>query len=310
MNSITSIYIPRMSIIYTEESIKNIMFQLCVGSVERVDFIPINKKPGFFENVEHGVSDDYRSAFVHFYLPIHREDGVYLPDYTHKNLRLRSNYIWDLIATDQQCRLKINPTEYWILLRNKDPVPQTMMNIHQVVENSRYLENLIEKQAKKLEEQESTIKKLEAKLDGVHQSINQLVNGLFNKESQRGILETHINCLFPEATQEYTEDALPEKSKWENHPTTRQGDDCERRVEALEQTVRDMLKFDFHEPQEDYDEDYEEDAPLLHRCNINYIHNETSSVSTHSSMPDLIDDVSSVESTERIRNSHELCGNE
>ena len=88
-----------------------------------------------------------------------------------------------------------------------------------------------------------------------------------------------------------------------------------------------MLNFDFPETpehyEEHYEEDYEKEAELLHRCNINYIHNETGSThssmpdliyddvaSTHSSMPELIDDVSSLESEERIRNSFELCGNE
>jgi hypothetical protein len=84
-----------------------------------------------------------------------------------------------------------------------------------------------------------------------------------------------------------------------------------------------MLKFDFHEPQEHYEDHYDE-AELSHRCNINYIHNDDSSThssmpdlvdddastTTHSSMPDLIDDVSSLESVARIRNSYELCGNE
>ena len=52
MNSITSIYIPRMSAFYTEEAVINIMFNLRVGIVKRVDFIPINKKPGFVEKVD------------------------------------------------------------------------------------------------------------------------------------------------------------------------------------------------------------------------------------------------------------------
>jgi hypothetical protein len=269
-----------MSIIYTEEAVKNIMFQLRVGTVERVDFIPIDKKPGFFENVDHDVSDDYRSAFVHFYLPIHREDGIYLPDYTHKNLRLRGSHIWDMIDIDEPYRLKVNPTEYWVLLRNKHPVPQTMMNIHQVVENGRYLEKLVLEQSKKLEEQDVTIKKLESKLDGVHALVYQLIGGLFNQGNQRDILEEHIKCLFPDTKNKYTEDELPEKNKWSIYPTTRQGDDCERRVEALEQTVQSMLKFDCHEQEHHYEEDYEEEVELLHRCNVNYIYNDQDDINS------------------------------
>lgn len=306
MNSITSIYIPRMSVLHTEESVINVMFNLRIGSVTRVDFVPINKKPGFVEKLD----DVYKSAFVHFYLPLPRYDGPPLPAEDTAGLSLRNQYIWDMLDTDEPCRVKVSPTEYWFILRNNHPVPQTMMNIHQVVENGRHLESLIEKQNKKLEEQDATIKKLESKLDGIHAVVYQLIGGLFNQGNQREQLEQHINCLFPGTTHEYTGDALPEKNKWSIYPTTRQGDECEKRVEALEQTVRDMLRYDYHEPQEHhYEDDYEEETELLHRCNINYIHNVSPSLSTHSSMPDLIE-YSSDDSGHRIRNSYELCGNE
>jgi hypothetical protein len=312
-----------MSALYTEEAVINIMFNLRIGTVTRVDFVSIGQKPGFKEIID----DNYKAAFVHFYLPNPRYDGPPLPEYAHENLCLRNQYVWDMLDADEPCRVKVSPSEYWIFLRNNNPVPQTMMNIHQVVENGRYLENIVLEQNKKLEQQDATIKKLESKLNGIHTVVYQLIGGLFNQGNQRDILGEHSKCLFPETTQEYTCDALPEKNKWTIYPTTRQGDECERRVEALEQTVRDMLNFDFPETpehyEEHYEEDYEKEAELLHRCNINYIHNETGSThssmpdliyddvaSTHSSMPELIDDVSSLESEERIRNSFELCGNE
>lgn len=280
MNSITSIYIPRMSVLYTEESVINVMFNLRIGSVTRVDFVPINKKPGFVEKVD----EAYKSAFVHFYLPLPRYEGPPLTAEDTDGLYPRNQYIWDMLDTDEPCRVKVSPTEYWVILRNNHPVPETMMNIHQVVENGRHLESLVEKQNKKIEEQDVTIKKLEAKLDGVHALVYQLIGGLFNQGTQRDILEEHTKCLFPETTQEYTEDELPEKNKWNIYPTTRQGDDCEKRVEALEQTVRDMLKYDFHESQqhyeEHYEEDYEEEAELLHRCNINYINNDQDDINS------------------------------
>jgi hypothetical protein len=305
MSSITSVYIPRMSLLHTEEAVINVMFNLRIGTVSRVDFVPINKKPGFVEKFD----DVYKSAFVHFYLPLPRYEGPPLPAEETAGLRLRNQHIWDMLVSDEPCRVKVSPSEYWFILQNKNPVPETMMNIHQVVENGRHLENLIEKQSKMLEEQDATIKKLEAKLDGVHQSVYQLIGGLFNQGNQREQLEQHINCLFPGTTHEYTEDALPEKSIWEIYPTTRQGDDCERRVEALEQTIRDMLSYDCPEPQEHhYEEDYEEE--LLHRCNVNYIHNDNASLSSHSSMPDLIESSSDDSVGVRIRNSYELCGNE
>lgn len=320
MNSITSIYIPRMSVIHTEEVVINVMFNLRIGTVTRVDFVPINKKPGFVEKFD----DVYKSAFVHLYLPNPRYEGPPLPAEDTAGLCLRDQHIWDMLDADEPYRVKVSPTEYWILLRNNNPVPETMMNIHQVVENGRYLEKLVEKQSQKLEEQDAIIKRLEAKLDGVHQSVYQLIGGLFNQGNQRDILEEHINCLFPDVKNEYTEDALPEKNKWTIYPTTRQGDECESRIEALEQQIQDMLKFDFNERTQHYEDHYDE-AELLHRCNINYIYNDRDSLSSYSSIPDLIDvgddssshssmpdliDASSDNSGERIRNSIELCGNE
>lgn len=321
MNSITSIYIPRMSVLHTEETVINVMFNLRIGTVSRVDFIPINKKPGFVEKFD----DVYKSAFVHLYLPLPRYEGPPLPAEDTAGLYLRNQDILDMIDAGEPYRVKVIPNEYWFILRNTNPVPETMMNIHQVVENGRYLEKLVEKQSQKLEEQDATIKRLEAKLDGVHQSVYQLIGGLFNQGNQRDILEEHINCLFPDEKNEYTEDALPEKNKWTIYPTTRQGDECEGRIEALEQQIQDMLKFDFNERSQYYEDHYDE-AELLHRCNINYIHNDTGSLRSHSSMPELIDDDDSSTHSSmpdlfdvrsdnsgdkiRIRNSIELCGNE
>jgi hypothetical protein len=313
-----------MSVLYTEEEVINVMFNLRIGTVTRVDFVNIGQKPGFKETID----DNYKAAFVHFYLPLPRYDGPPLPEYDNEGLCPRNQDILDMIDADEPCRIQVSPNEYWVILRNKNPVPQTMMNIHQVVENGRHLENVIlkqnnkiEEQSQKLEEQEKTIKKLESKLDGIHTVVYQLIGGLFNQGNQRDILGEHSKCLFPETSQEYTCDALPEKNKWTIYPTTRQGDECERRVEALEQTVRDMLNFDFPEPQEHYDEaellhrcninyiepeehyeeryeeDYEKEAELLHRCNVNYIHNDNASTTTYSSMPELIDNDNESSST-------------
>jgi hypothetical protein len=135
----TSIYIPRMSVDHTEESILFYMSMYQIGSVSHVDFTQINKKPGFGENVDQVV----KSAFVHF------------------RTFMRNTNFWETIANEQPYKLQVNPNEYWLCLKNKNPIQRTMMNIHQVVENSRHLEGLIEAQAIKIEE-------LERKLEGTN----------------------------------------------------------------------------------------------------------------------------------------------
>ena len=313
MSSIFSIYIPRMQNTVTDEYINYVFCQERIGSVVRVDFTSVGQKPGFVEKTD----DVVKCAFVYLFLYNTPESVSF------KNKVLEGN----------GHRVYLNGLEktYWIVLPNKNPVQFTMMNNSQIVDNCRYLEKKIETQSKKIEEQAETIKMLEEKLDGVQQSVYQLIGGLFNHGNQRNILEEHINCLFPGTTHEYTGDALSEKNKWTVYPTTRQGDECESRIEALEKQLQDMLKYDCNEKSqhyeeenyEDYYEDHYDESELSHRCNINYIYKTIPSFRRHCNMPNAIDDVSSTHSSipdlfdvtsddsgERIRNSCELCGNE
>jgi len=301
MNS-TSIYIPRMSTRHTEASIKNIMLSFGIGNVERVDFTPINKKPGFGEHVD----DVVMSAFVHF--------SSYMSD----------SYIgvecWDMISRDQPYRLHITYNEYWICLKNKNPVKRTMMNVHQIVENGRYLENLVEEQKNKIQE-------LEEKIDNMDSVIRQFIGGLFCQKTQEGILELHCQVLDGEGS---SPKPLPENtSKWTSWPTTRQGDECEKRIENLEHIVQNIFNprrdariapmFDCEEQDsyllmrkhENSNMDCDNCSVSTHSSMPDLIEIEDdASVSSHSSIPDLIDDDSSVDSYNRIRNSYELCGNE
>ena len=56
MSTITSIYIPRMSSVHDEDCVIREFKNQQIGQVSRVDFVPINKKPGFilqnsYENI-------------------------------------------------------------------------------------------------------------------------------------------------------------------------------------------------------------------------------------------------------------------
>jgi len=133
-----SIYIPRMDIKHAEDYVKMI-FQTHYnfGIVNRVDFTTINKKQGFAENM----NGPYKSAFVHFEF-------------------IRNKMFIHAIESGNPYKIYFTKDEYWICLKNKNPVKTTFMNIHQVVENSRYLENLIAEQAKQLKEQSDIIEEL------------------------------------------------------------------------------------------------------------------------------------------------------
>jgi hypothetical protein len=161
----TSIYIPRMSTVHTEASIRKVMHDFRIGTVTHVDFIPINKKPGFVEYFDQVVM----SAFVYFSDPwLSSADDMYC--FTSEKY-MGNIQFWNTIATYEPCKIPVSTNEYWLCLKNKKPIQRTMMNIHQVVENGRYLENLVQEQASKIEE-------LERKLEYIE-------NTIFNRTTEK-----------------------------------------------------------------------------------------------------------------------------
>jgi hypothetical protein len=253
----TSIYIPRISVSVSELCLTEELTEL--GQVNRVDFVPLNKKPGFVEMYD----SSFRSAFVHF----------------HNYNNTTTIEIFEKLGLGQSYKFfpkSIN--EYWLLLKAKNPVQQTMMNNSQIVENCRYLEKL-------LEDQQETIKNLEDRLERTQQTVYQLIGGLYNKSNQIKSIDEHISILYPEYYPEITSE---DTSKWEMWPTTRQGDYCERRIENLEEKINTILqRFNFNNNstfKPDYDDELEDELLLNRKYTVN---SDASSV--HSSMPDLID---------------------
>ena len=80
-------------------------------------------------------------------------------------------------------------------------------------------------------EPESKIDSLEKKLDGVGNVVYQLLGGLFNQETQSGMLNSHLCCL---RGSEYSDEFYEDTSIW---PTTRQGDKHEEEIKLLKQQV-------------------------------------------------------------------------
>jgi hypothetical protein len=96
------------------------------------------------------------------------------------------------------------------------------MNNPQIVENCRFLER--------------KVTELSDQLEGARNVIYQLIGGLFNQETQSGIIDMHNDSLFPECEQKFKYDM--KESIW---PTTRQGDELERRVADLEKKLETVL---------------------------------------------------------------------
>ena len=156
MISSASIYIPRISTIWSENDIKRIMTDNGFGTVSHIDFTPINKKPGFTENY----NSDFMSAFVHFDEPILCANGKYI-----WMSGAQLGEFWKTIEQEQPYKLQVYDDEYWICLKNKNPIKRTIMNIHQVVENGRYLESLVMRQAEEISRLSQMVALLSDKFD-------------------------------------------------------------------------------------------------------------------------------------------------
>lgn len=277
MNSNVSIYIPRMALYHTEETIMDIMSYYKIGKVAHVDFTPINKKPGFNEYVD----DVVKSAFVHFSNPINSHHHYH---YMERIVPGNETFWNHLSDSNDPYKLQINQSEYWLCLKNKNPVQRTMMNISQVVENGRYLENLVVNQAKNIEKQDETIRLLSEKLEGLHQVVYQLLLRLYNQETQAGILNVNFSIMYPQDDNEPID--YKNTSIWQDFPTTRQGDNNEKRIEELEKEIQNMrnklglLPLEL----EKFDNRQHTNSPVNETND-----NDDDSISTHSSMPDLIE---------------------
>lgn len=249
MSSFASIYIPRMCFSWTEEEIREDMACRNIGNVSYVDFTPINKKPGFGEDVDKVV----KSAFIHFHF-------IFI-----ENL---NQEFWNKIESGQPYKLQVTTREYWICLKNKNPIQRSLMNIHQVVENGRYLENLITEQGKELKNLKETVEEQKKIIDGLHMTVYQLLGGLYCQRTQGGILNEHLKTIgFGSGGYNVKDDTHPERI-W---PTTRQGDKNAERIARLEHLIShhikpEVLMADCHCPDEEMDDDMsEQDSELYYK---------------------------------------------
>ena len=194
-----SFYIPRINTQYSEEDVRYLFQETGIGMVQRVDFAPINPRPGFGVNAYNVV----RSAFVHFSL-------IYNTDLANR-----------IIATTdagQSYGFYVSEHQYWILLKAHNPVPTTMMNIHQVVDNCRVLEESVseksnstekrfEEQATRIAQLEATVAKQSGDIERLQQTIYQIIGELYTPY-QSDLLKEYIWDGKSNNNQEYYEDEI------------------------------------------------------------------------------------------------------
>ena len=132
----------------------------------------------------------------------------------------------------------------------------------------------------KVKHMEKVIETQREKIEQNNIVIYNLINGLFNHSNQSRTIIEYTEMIFGELSEEEKEPhvSLTNQNKWNNYPTTRQGDENEKRIEQLEtklNTILEIIQEETSEPQEN-----EEDI----QTDICY-----SVVSDHSSIPYLIE---------------------
>jgi len=165
-NNIISFYIPRISTKYSEEDVINIFYLAYIGDVKRVDFTPIIPK----DSTENQVNTKYQSAFVHM-------NFMYNDNFANK--LYTATYV-----NNTSYKFNLNQHEFWLILKNRNPIPETNLNIHQVVENARLLEEKVLSQEKLIQDQQKTIEVQTGQIERIQQTINQLTGICFDHEKE------------------------------------------------------------------------------------------------------------------------------
>jgi len=217
MNSI-SIYIPRVSVDCDEAFFRQFFHMLCFGDVERVDFVALD--------YEYTSMGRFRKAFVHFQF-------VY-------NTQIADDIVTTL-SRGEPYRLYPRAGEHWILLKNKVPVLATTMNIHQLAENHRLLEektqlleekmrrleDLLEEKEEKSRSLEETVAKQDDMLDRSQQTIYQMIPMLNMSKCDERAFTRVLFGLKEEDQEEQEEDQEEQEDKEEDDDFDFLGEDIE-----------------------------------------------------------------------------------
>jgi hypothetical protein len=166
-----SVFIPTISKIHTEERIANYFALKCVGNVERVDFVE------FQSGVKglHGDVKDFHQAFVHF-----------TPDQkTHEIMEaIEQKGSYRFYPCDKLiCSFK-EQNQYWILLKNKNPVPKTELNVNQLANNQKLMEEREALMVEKMEKMEQRMAQMDERSAQMEEREARMVQRMTKMEDE------------------------------------------------------------------------------------------------------------------------------
>ena len=151
-----ALYIPTINKKYSADYIVYLFWKAFLGNVDRIDFVPIMKQPK--DPKKEPIEDTtFWQAFI--YVRPKTLWGKFMTDAIENDGSYRF-YPNQQINLDLQS--KVNPNEYWVILKNKTPVPyaQTHLNIHQLAHNNSLLETKVSEMETKVSEMETEMLKL------------------------------------------------------------------------------------------------------------------------------------------------------
>jgi Txe/YoeB family toxin of Txe-Axe toxin-antitoxin module len=163
-NQMYSVFIPTISKIDTEEIIVDYFALNCVGKVERVDFVE-------FQNDGEDRACDakrFQQAFVHF------------------SPQQKTREIME--AIEQKGSYRFYPfkqqNQYWILLKNKNPVPKTELNVNQLAHNQKLMEEREALMVEKMEKMEQRMAQMEERSARMEEREARMVQRMTKMEDE------------------------------------------------------------------------------------------------------------------------------
>ena len=152
-----SFYIPRMSTRYGVSQIKSVFSNyLMIGQVKRVDFRDV------------GYGDGDQSAFVHMEVLFDTDVANEIKRVVFGKQRRSFRVYPDIV----------DPRASWELLKNKNPIPETRLNVHQLAENARVLTSVLVNALDRIDALEMDAREKEKEKN--HRPLGVLLDELYN----------------------------------------------------------------------------------------------------------------------------------
>jgi hypothetical protein len=171
-----SVCIPTINAFYKEQEVRYWFGCNNIGDVMRVDFAPILNEE----------KKEFRQAFVHF-KPLYKTDLVL------NSIEKDGSY---RLYLRQEFRSSFSPdlpkkvlNEYWILLKNTAPVPETEQNIHQLAHNAKLMEEREIKMEERMAKMEAKMLKMEEREILMEMKMEQM-------RDREGQLDSMVEELF------------------------------------------------------------------------------------------------------------------